>query len=216
MSTYIVVESIRAREPDAADRALELPPSELAFCEAWWLLRSGSYAEAAGLFAGLAQDHPEHGIVHLFLGLALAGAGEFEEAASTLELAHLWLPAIVSLRWDAVAHLGSVEQHAALRARLLLDIENDPAGSAARTVLALMGLLDDDLLDDDGALAEARRAAGEVALFGDESPLVRAILDEVARREGGRPQDQLERIPEARVARWFAAPSCETIADLGL
>ncbi len=211
-SSYAIYEEIEREAPHAEEKVLELEPGELSFTEGWTLLRRGDYDAAASAFYNAALAVDDSALVQLYLGLALAGEGQFEDGATALETAHERDTALVTYRWDVAAHFGSRAQLGKLLKGLYEEVETSPGNMDAWKLIAFSELLG---AEDD--VEPVRRAVSEVVLFGSEGELVRAILAEAERRVDHQPlPDALSERRSTDLEAWFLHPSVAAIGRLGL
>ncbi|MFQ5653132.1 MAG: hypothetical protein ACE5GW_00190, partial [Planctomycetota bacterium] len=208
-STIVITRTVLEESAGAEERLRDLAPGEMSFCEGWSLLRAGAYEEAAQAFYNASLELPESALVHLFLTVSLAGAGEIELAGATLGEAYRLDPSIVGYRWDAEKHMGTMEHHDVLLAAVAGTAEALPESRAAWLLLSYLHLITDD------ETLPAERAAAEVILFETENRLARGILDECERRRLGRDPGG-DYPPDIDVLEWLLVPSCEGIPSLKL
>lgn len=211
--TEVIYETVEHEVPQVQERLLDLGPGELSFCEGWSLLRAGKWDGAAQSFYNASLELPESGVVHMFLGFALAADGDMELAAATLAKAHELRPNLLSYSWNPVDHFGTVENYATFSNRILEAIEEAPSRPEPWIVQGMLSLL--SATEGEG-YADVKRAASEVVLYGHESALADAMLAEVLRREKGLHAQDPRLQPDPGVQLWFERPSCVSIGELRL
>ena len=188
-----------------------MSPGELSFCEGWTLLRVGRFEEAAEAFYNASLEITSSAIVYMFLGIAWVGVGEYGLAAAGFEEAYRLRPNIISYSWAVASHLGRVERYRDLISQIEGFVEVTPEDTSAWIALGMLSLWSEA---ERHSLFRARRAAGEIVVFGPRRPLAPAILKEVDRRDlGEEPPSQLG---DLAVQRWLRLPTCESVGTLSL
>ncbi|MGE3165817.1 MAG: hypothetical protein AB7O52_13005 [Planctomycetota bacterium] len=211
--TYVIEQRIERESPEANERIQDLRPAELSFCEGFVLLGAGDYEGAADSFYNASLELPESGLIHFYLGLALAARGEVELATAVFAEAYELSPRVLTYSTDPALHFGDRDRFLEVLAKVADYRRLSPAKSDGWITGAVLGLFGAQSPEE---VAAAKQYAGEATLFDRENVLGLALWAEADRRERGGDLAGEGTGPDLAVQFWLARPACESIAELRL